>query len=98
MASGKTYRRGLKPAEVVVTPQQFIDEDYAGKIARGECSVRSLYALSDVRVTDKPGIYELVYTAGNTTLVNAQTRLVVDKPIKPFVRQFVSPFSSSKTE
>lgn len=96
MASGKTYRRGLKPAEVVITPQQFIDEDYAGKIARSECSVRSLYALSDVRVIDNPGIYELVFVAGNTKLVDAQTRLIVDAPIKPFTRQFVSPFGSSK--
>lgn len=96
MASGKTYRRGLKPAEVTITPAEFIAEGYAQRIERGECSVRCLYALSDVRATDKPGIYELVYTAGNKKLVDAQTRLIVDAPIKPFVRQFVSPFGSSK--
>lgn len=97
MASSKTWRRGLKPAEVVITPQQFIAEGYAQKIEAGECSVRCLYALKDVRVTDKPGIYELVYTAGNTKLVDAQTRLIVDAPIKPFTRQLVSPFGSSKS-
>lgn len=96
MASGKTYRRGLKPAEVVITPQQFIAEGYAQKIESGECSVRCLYALKNVRVTDKPGIYELVFAAGNTKLAEAQTRLIVDTPIKPFTRQFVSPFGSSK--
>lgn len=96
MASGKTYRRGLKPAEVTISPVQFIEEGYAQKIEKGECSVRCLYALSDVRVTDQSGIYELVYTAGNTKLADAQTRLIVDAPIKPFVRQFVSPFGSSK--
>lgn len=95
MASGKTYRQGLKPATVVITPAQFIAEGYAERIQRGECSVRSVYDLTDVRPTAKPDVYELVFTAGNTSLVDSQTRLVVDAPTKPFVRQRISPFGST---
>ncbi|MBZ0284458.1 MAG: HNH endonuclease [Anaerolineae bacterium] len=95
MASGKTYRRGLKPAEVTISPAQFIAEGYAERIQRSECSVRLVYDLKDVRPTAKAGVYELVFAAGNTTLVDGRTRLVVDAPTKPFVRQRISPFGST---
>lgn len=95
MASGKTYRQGLKPAAVTISPAQFIAERYAERIQRGECSVRSVYDLTNVRSTAKADVYELVFAAGNTTLATSRTRLVVDAPTKPFVRQRISPFGST---
>lgn len=77
-----------------ITARDFVQGDYAQRIAAGEIIVRSgVYPITSI--TARSGDeYQIVREDGKQVYCSPRTRLTVSQPAKPFVRPFVSAFSS----